>query len=295
MALLYMTSLSLNRSSFSVSEQELKQLTDSARTTSWKEALSRAYEMDQPAVYQSAAAACLTSWMPLLPIQPDGVVLSFDASLGATTEGLAHNYSRVVHMNLGLTHLAFSRTRLYQEGLPNVEYLLGDPLKLPIRDDGVAAVVGIHLFPQLGHCTKGTSFSLKQMEQTLCKELSRVLRPGGTALLGIMNKPSPWLPREVQTVGSKATHRYYSRLFQEAGFGTAAFHCVLPDLASPRTLLPVGDRSTQRSLLGERFSGVKTFKERVLLGAATVATHLGLLSGLSNSYLILAKKRPSRG
>ena len=220
--------------------EELAPLTQAARATSWRQALSDAYEVQRPVVYRAAASAFLTSWMPLLPSAPTGSVLNLDASLGAVSEGLAYHYPHVVHVSLDPAHLAFSRTRLLQEGALNVDCVESDPLELPVMDEGADLVVAVHLFQLARRYAEGARARQEHMERELATEVFRVLKPGGVALFGIQGRPgsrSP-LPNSLHVFGTAKGH--YRRLFDRTGFESASFYAA----SSERRRATIGGCST---------------------------------------------------
>lgn len=275
--------------------EELAPLTQAARATSWRQALSDAYEVQRPVVYRAAASAFLTSWMPLLPSAPTGSVLNLDASLGAVSEGLAYHYPHVVHVSLDPAHLAFSRTRLLQEGALNVDCVESDPLELPVMDEGADLVVAVHLFQLARRYAEGARARQEHMERELATEVFRVLKPGGVALFGIQGRPgsrSP-LPNSLHVFGTAKGH--YRRLFDRTGFESASFYAALPDVSSPRTVVPLEDRVALKSVVQERMSACRSPRDKARVGLALLAAQLNVLPGILSQLLALARKGRTDG
>ena len=280
-------------STFSLQGEELSRLTQRAEASSWKAALSEAYEVDKPELFQAGAAACLTSWMPLLPTVPRGAALNLDNSLGAVTEGLALHYSRVFHLSLVPEHTSFSKIRLLQDGLSNVDFLNGRPSQLPLQDKAVDVITAINLFPWANHYARKTNKSSLQLETILSRELFRVLRPGGVSLIGVKSPHS-----RVFWSRSKALRTvlgYYRSLLQQVGFKKVTFYYPRPDFSLPRTIVPVEDGAVLKSLIRERIARNNNLKQKVLNRLAMLAVEAKLLPRLLSHYLILVKKERTDG
>jgi len=282
-----MSHTSQQRSILHLGNQELGHLAKMARTSSWSSALSEAYEVGNPTVYQAATSACLTSWVPLLPTSSTGPVLNLDCSLGAVTQGLAERYSRVLHMSIVPEHTAFSQIRLGQEGIHDVGWLQGDPCRIPLEDASVDLLIAVHLFQWADFKAKGRG--LRQIERDLALEMFRVVKPGGAAFVGIRQGP---LPR------SLFSHRrsvagitgYCRRLFSEAGFHRVSYYYPIPNLSHPRTIVPLDNMKVIKNLIRERISEPSGLKRRVSLSLALLAAHLGALPALFNHCLLLVQR-----
>ena len=110
-------------------------------------------------------------------VQPDHVVLDIGCGLGRLSRALAARAARVVAVDVSSEMLA--RARELNAQLTNVEWVHGDGQSLP--DVEVDVVVSFVVFQHLPDAAIALGY---------VREIGRVLKPGGWAVLHFSNDPS---------------------------------------------------------------------------------------------------------
>jgi SAM-dependent methyltransferase len=297
-----------------ISREELLQLTEKARETGWREAVSAAFQGRDPGRYDSIASGARAGFLPLLPPSPEGVVLEIGAGLGAVSEVLAHHYGTVCCLEPVAERLRFLQLRMQQEGLENVKLVQAALPCLPFPDATFDAIVMIGVLEWVGEWTR--ELDPREAQVAVLEQMRGKLKTGGVLLVGIENRfgyasfrgrrdhsglpYTSLMPRwlaslavslagsDYRTPGSARegyrTYTYglggYRKLFKDAGFGEIAVYWPHPSYIFPRWVFPLQNRALLRHRVGER-----PWKRK----AAQLAASLGLMPLLVPDYLILAR------
>lgn len=298
-----------------ISREQLLQLTEKARETGWREAVSAAFQDRDPGRYDSIASGARAGFLPLLPVSPQGVVLDIGAGLGAVAQVLAHHYGTVCCLEPVAERLRFLQLRMEQEGLKNMKLVQAALPCLPFPDATFDAIVMMGALEWVGEWME--ELHPRQAQLVILEKLRSKLKVGGVLLVGIENRFGytsfrgrrdhsglpytsllpRWLaslavrlaPSDYRTPGSARegyrTYTYglggYRKLLEEAGFREVSFYWPHPGYTFPKWVFPLQNRALLRHVVGER-----PWKRK----AAQLAASLGLVPLLTPDYLILAKR-----
>jgi len=151
-------------------------------------------------------------------LRSDEVVLDLGCGSGIYSRPLAKRLDRgvVVGLDLSMPMLNYASAATREEGIENFILIRGNGMELPFPEDQFDAAIccaTIHLF------------SLTDM-LALFKEVSRVLKPGGTFRTACLRNPMPWewYARLVVWFQARVGTNYLRSqdlepVFKEAGFG----------------------------------------------------------------------------
>ena len=298
-----------------ISREELLQLTEKAKETGWREAVSAAFQGQDPMRHDSIASGARAGFLPLLPVSPQGTVLDVGAGLGAVAQVLAHHYGTVCCLEPVTERLRFLQLRMQQEGLENVKPVQAALPCLPFPDATFDAIVMMGVLEWVAEWMG--ELHPRRAQIAVLEKARDKLKAGGVLLIGAENRfgytsfrgrrghsglpytslMPRWLasllvrltksdcrtPGSAREVYSKYTYGLggYRKLFKEAGFGEIAVYWPHPSYAFPRWVFPLRDRALLRHAVGEGFQKRK---------AAQLAASLGLVPLLAPGYLILAKR-----
>ncbi len=304
--------------------EQLVQLTEQAKETNWKEAVSAAFLDQDPMRYKSIASSARAGWLPLLPLSPEGVVLEIGAGLGAVAQVLAHHYGTVCCLEPVAERLRFLQLRMEQEGLNNVKPVQAALPALPFPDATFDAIVMIGALEWVGEWM--TEMGPHQAQIAVLENVRGKLKVGGALLIGIENRfgytsfrgrrdhsglpytslMPRWLaslvvklaPSDYRTPGSARegyrTYTYgpggYRKLLEEAGFSKVSFYMPHPGYAYPVQVFPLRKGVALRQLLGDGLRQRGSWKTRFKRGGARLAARLGILPFIVSDFLIVARR-----
>lgn len=304
--------------------EELVQLIEKAKETGWREAVSAAFQDQDPTRYNSIASSARAGWLPLLPPSPQGMVLEIGAGLGAVAQVLAHHYGTVCCLEPVAERLRFLQLRMEQEGLKNVKPVQAALPALPFPDATFDAIVMIGALEWVGEWM--TEMGPRQAQIAVLEKVRGKLKVGGALLIGIENRFAytsfrgrrdhsglPYtslMPRwlaslavslarsDYRTPGSARegyrTYTYglggYRKLFKDAGFGEVSFHWPHPGYTYPAQVFPLRKGVALRQLLGDSLRQRGSWKTRFKRGGARLAARLGILPFIVSDFLIVTRR-----
>lgn len=267
---------------YNLTREKLIELVQRSADGNWKEAVRQTYgarELDGtiPVISNNRH-----SWVHLLPVTPNATIVNIDTSLGAITEGLAHHYAQVVHLEPNWEGIKFSRTRLSQQGISNVQLLRASLPYLPFADSTLDIIVAVD----------GLERDHRAQKVALGQLYSK-LRPGGVLLLGVGPTPGKGRSALIRGRANRILTRYQD-LLAEAGFEELRLYVSHPSCQLPNLICPLDHRPALLALLRERSTARKALRNCVAMRAVRVGIYLGLRLGLRHFLLpyhfILARK-----
>jgi len=246
----------------------------------------------------------------LFDLGPETLVLDVGAGFGAVTSAFARRCP-VVALDNHILRLAFLRERARQERLEGITLVHADALALPFEAEQFDLVLLIGVLEWAGTwCSEGTP---EDLQRRLLSEVYRVLKPGGSVVIGIENRYGvryllgepddhtqisdiTYLPRDEADLLSVAikgmpyrvrTHsaQDYETLLRQAGFRSVAFYTLYPDYRLWSALIPLEDARLLQFFLRE----IEVDTTRMGRIARTLA-EMGFGKEFVNAYLIVGRK-----
>lgn len=169
-----------------VTQEKMQELTALAEKEHWLTAVRTMFKDSNPDMYEYVADINRASWIPLLPIGPNSTVLDVGSGLGALTHALALHYERVVSIEPIEERLRFTKARVDQEGLKNVDLIQTTLSALPFEEGTFDLIVLNGILEWVGEWQRHPSPRAAQIE--VLSTLRRMLRPQGVLLIGIENR-----------------------------------------------------------------------------------------------------------
>ena len=284
------------------------------RDRGWISALEQALAgLPEPAARYLEAYVCSAERsfaLELMDIPADGVLLDHGCGWGAFSLAAAERTAAVVALDLVIPRVRFTTLRAQQSGADHVAGVVGGGLpRLPFRDASFDAVVMNGVLEWIPTVVPGEPTAV-QAERL--REVARVLRPGGSLLLGIENRywwryfvghpevhtgvpyasivPRALADHLARRRGSSGfrvyTHslRQYRALLTAAGFADVQAFVAAPDYNRPREFVPVDQPSVLRGWSGSRASGV------VERGVRAAIATMGLVAELAYCYCFVCRR-----
>jgi SAM-dependent methyltransferase len=171
----------------------------------------------------------------LLPLNDQSRVLQMRCDWGAIAFNLATRVASVVGIDDRITRLRFASARCRQEGVKNLHLVrVGAPCPLPFADGSFDAAIVLDPADEsvVDYRTAGAS-----SPSAILAEVKRVLRQGGSLLLGVANRLG--LGRQRNRQQQALTYWGCISALKEAGFTPVGFFAALPSYHEPFFIVPL--------------------------------------------------------
>jgi SAM-dependent methyltransferase len=264
-----------------ISRSDATSFLSDAEREGWRHALQLHFAND-PSFVTTVLDTQRTSWVPLLGLGHDAVALDIGSGYGAITHALSQQAKEVYSVEAIPERVDFTRVRLAQEGISNVQLVQGSALELPLMDESFDLIVVNGVLEWLGEWD--TRRDPREIQLDFLRQLNRMLKPGGVVVIGIENRiglaallgeidhsgvsytslmprwlASLYLRRDRRqhhrtVLNSKRQYRTYTysefgyrRLLAESGF-SAAFYWANPGYNLPYEVVPIHESFPRRHL-----------------------------------------------
>jgi SAM-dependent methyltransferase len=265
--------------------EQLSELLNIAETAGWQAALHDHMRPLDPQRYRHAVDEYRAQWRCLLPADPQARVLDLRCGWGPITVCLAEDYGQVVAADTRDELARFTAIRARAAGARNVQAVSLDPRQRLPFPNGSFDVAVLQSALEWGE------------PEALLREAGRVLAPGGWLFVHVPNQLSAayllqsaqrWLKRAAASQPNAAgaagqarpqlrTLEGYRRALAKAGFGARDAFAILPSVAEPFYIVPLGSRGALRFFLDNLFNDASlhlALAERHLLAPYQVARAL---------------------
>lgn len=265
-----------------IQKGDARRLVDDARTLGWREAVAKRFK-ESDAAWISILDWQRASWIPLLGLPRESVVLDIGSGYGVLTHALAANFDEVHSVEAIPERVEFTSERMRQEGLDNVHLVQGSALQLPYPPASFDAIIVNGVLEWIGDWDHvGTP---REAQLRFLRRLHTLLKPNGRLLIGIENRlgyvslggamdhsglpytnllPRPLATLALRTFASRhhrmvapsrtyRTYTYsergYRRLFKEAKFERNDAYWAEPGYNLPYRLAPLTRESVRDNLI----------------------------------------------
>jgi len=168
-----------------IQQKDARRLVDEARSLGWKTAVAnRSKESD--ASWVSIRDWQRASWIPLLGLPKEAVVLDVGSGYGAITHALAAHFDEVHSIEAIPERVEFTHARLTEEGFENVCLVQGSALQLPYPPESFDAIIVNGVLEWIGDWDLDGSPRSAQLR--FLRQLHSLLKPNGRLLVGIENR-----------------------------------------------------------------------------------------------------------
>lgn len=232
------------------------------------------------------------SYLDLLPLNTDSMVLEIGCSMGQHTQELAPRCGKVFGIDVILEQALFTQVRCSQQGLQNVNVACGGDDGLLPYCSGVFDAVILNLV--LEWCGARSSEPHEIVQQRLLGEICRVLRPGGKLFLSTKNRFSltlllggrdehtdhlrfgsvlprvlqRWLLRRrgmLRPFGWLHSFGHLRAMVTQAGFSQAISYWAAPEMRYPKQYIPTDTGSVRSAMRSAGTALAHGRKQRALL------------------------------
>lgn len=308
-----------------LSQANAESLLSDAAQFGWRAACEQHFRNKAGMMYSVTAWRQRASWLALVGLNENSIVLDVGSGYGAITHALAKAAGEVYSVEAVPERIEFTRLRLEQEGLANVHLLRASATELPLPEKLFDLVVVNGVLEWVGEWD--TTRDPRDVQLRFLRRIQRSLKPSGTLIVGIENRIGydmlrggmdhsgiPYLsllPRPVASFVLSHTNRKhyrtelnshrkyrtytyselgYMKLLNESGL-RATFYWACPGYNQPRSLVPVKKQflaAHALSAISDPSLGSRPGRWRRLLKLKL--TRLGLLRPFIPDFLIIARR-----
>ena len=169
-----------------VTHATMQELIALAEEGHWRTAARTVFKDSNPELYDYVADLNRASWIPMLPIGPNSTVLDVSSGLGAVTHALALNYHHVVSVEAVAEMVRFTKLRLEQESLKNVDLIQTTLASLPFPSDTFDLIVLNGVLEWVPEWR--SSGTAREAQIAVLSDLRRLLKPRGVLVIGSANR-----------------------------------------------------------------------------------------------------------
>jgi SAM-dependent methyltransferase len=308
---------------------EARSLLEKAERQGWREAAKDFIKGNRDAEI-SLLDWQRASWLPLIGLDADSTALDIGCGYGAITHALSRGVQQVYSIEAISERIEFTRIRLEQEGVFNVQLVQASALDLPFGEAGFDLIVVNGVLEWVGEWTDvGRP---REVQLGFLRKLHTLLKPGGVLLVGIENRfgyqfmqggidhsglaYTSLMPRWVASwylrhflkkhhrtnLNPKREYRTYiysrqgyRKLLRESGFGSLQFYWSDPGYNQPYHLVPLKAKLPAAHFRAKVLEPSRAGRERTWKRQfASLAVRAGLMNVLNPDFVILANKRSGK-
>ncbi|HMC16146.1 MAG TPA: class I SAM-dependent methyltransferase [Albitalea sp.] len=253
-------------------DKRLRALNELARVKGWESALHEIFASD-PGFIRYVTDPVRQGFLELLPVTSRSDVLEIGPGLGQFTVPLARMARSVKAIEVAPLQAEFVAERCRQQGLSNVEVMIGgDDCRLPYADASFDVIVLNLVFEWCASRLEQEPHEAAQ--RRLLQEMSRVARPGAALYLATKNRYAMrllfggadehlyqlpfgsalpralagWLIRRKghgRAMGQLYSHRALEKMLRDAGFAATRSFWAVPEMRYPAAYIPTDARSVR--------------------------------------------------
>jgi SAM-dependent methyltransferase len=245
--------------------EEARRFIEDARQLGWREAAIRRFA-DNRQMQVSLTDWQHAAWLPLLGLDEHSIAMDVGSGYGSITHWLARSVGRVFSLEAIPERIEFTRLRLEQEGLANVQLVQASALKPPFSGQIFDLIVVNGVLPWVGEWNRRGR--PRDVQTRFLEALRSKLKPNGVLLMGTENRfgfqylrggkdhsgmaYTSLMPRYLanwylrtrsETRREYRTYTYgakgYRRLLADSGFGFSRIYWSDPTFNEPYSLIPL--------------------------------------------------------
>jgi SAM-dependent methyltransferase len=255
-------------------EDELRTLNEVAGRSGWREAVAEVYGADS-GMMRYVDTSDRSSFLGLLDLDETMNALEIGVGFGQITTALAARVASVQALEVRFQQALFTRQRLAEEGLDNLQIACGgDDCRLPYPDGSFDVVILSLVFEW---CASRNDEAPGRAGQILfLKEVLRVLAPGGTVYLSTKNRyalrlligkrdehaygmrfghalPRPLMNAVLKAqghdapVGTLHSYRALQRMLKDVGYVDSESFWAAPEARYPTSYIPTESESIREA------------------------------------------------
>jgi SAM-dependent methyltransferase len=305
-----------------VTQEDALSILEEATQLGWREAATRRFNSD-PDLLSTIIDNQRVSWFPLLGLSADSVALDTGSGYGAITHALSSLVGQVYSLEAIPERVEFTRLRLLQERIQNVQQIQGTALDPPFCDESFDLIVVNGVLEWVGDWDQNGD--AREVQLAFLRKLARLLKRDGVLVIGIENRFSysafrgaidhsglsytSLMPRKVAslymrhvnrsqyrtTLPTKREYRTltyselgYRKLLKEAGISQHSFSWSDPGYNKPLWLTPLREFFVRDHLLSQLAEPSKVWKYGWRHWAKCRLAHAGVLRFVVPDFFIFA-------
>lgn len=310
-----------------IPRKELVELINLSERSFWRIVISERFEVNDPWRFTSIVDLNRANWISVLPVTEKGIALDVGSGMGTISQALSYNYEKVVCLEPVYERIKFSKIRMEQEEIENIDFVRASVTNMPFHNGTFNLIVMNGILKWVGKWEQNIEPQDAQL-QVLTKMCGK-LKKGGVLLIDTENRLgysnflgrtdhtglrfTMLMPRKIADIYTRwegkrnyrshdkpawdkgyRTYTYtwigYAGLLHKAGFSKVENFFPYPEYNNPRTILPLSCKKLLSNHLSERLSRKTLWKRMLFWPGLKIIVHLGFFRYIAPDYLILARK-----
>jgi len=308
-----------------LSREQALTLIQAAEQQGWRQAIESISVSGLEAMRISVCDWQRASWIPLLGLGGDSVVLDVGSGYGVITQALALSAGHVFSVEAITERIEFTKVRIQQQGITNVTLLQASALELPFGEASFDLIVVNGVLEWVGEWEK--EGDPRSVQRNWLARLQRLLKEDGLLLVGIENRVGyavlrggvdhsglPYtslMPRWLASFVLRQTHRThhrtalnprreyrtytysahgYRKLLRESGFSRTSFYWAYPGYNQPYYLIPLRRALVHKQFRAHLRYAPQASPKKLRRGLLRLLARIGFPPAIVSDYLILSDK-----
>jgi len=277
-----------------LSQEEMQEFLRISKTDGWEKGVTNYVQGKNPMLIKTITDPRRISWVSLLGLRGDEIVLDLGCGLGGVSVPLSRFVGEVVALDGCYDRISFLQIRRDQEPMQNIFLVCnGSPSKLPFPDASFDLIVLNMVFPYLAAALP--DHNAQTAENIILKEIVRTLKPEGKLYCSVRNRYSLHRLKKMLSTSqfepeadnfNARGYGYYKKLLSLCGMTNIKSFWPIPNYKYPSHFICLEDNLGETNRRVDKIEDFSGLKKKVVKAARRIKG----LSYLAETISFVAEK-----